>query len=98
MRSGFLVNGYVRATKTRERLLLPSTPAVAQPQACKPSHQVEFRGPGITPLYRVRADPLVAHHEVVRGQSLRHHVVDVKRHCACIDADHADVLARWQSL
>jgi hypothetical protein len=63
-----------------ERFPLPPAPALAQAQAGEPGHEVELRGPGVATLDRVRVDPAVVENEVIGGQALRDHVIDVERH------------------
>ena len=60
----------------RERLALPTAPALLEPQPRQASHQIQLRRPHIAPLYRVQSNSLFGQHDVLAGDPLPDGIVD----------------------
>src|SRR4029453_18615904 len=94
----FLPNRNVLGALARERLPLPTAPALAQRHAREPRHQVKLRRPHIAKRRRDGVDLAVLDPVVMRDESLTDNVVLVKADVPRLDDERLERFTRREPL
>src|SRR4029453_4942699 len=94
----FLPNRNVLGALARERLPLPTAPALAQRHAREPRHQGKLRRPHIAKRRRDDVDLAVLDPVVMRDESLPDNVVLVKADVPRLDDERLERLPRRGAL